>query len=167
MIHTVLQSTLPLGLIFASRCQRYDLISLTSMTHATFPYITFYMKVKFPVEFFEQLLLYLHELTAPLENPGIYLNSQRTPSELRSSHSGLNLQYGFMVSIGERGVEGHLYIFLCNKCVKSMGYSLQILVKTFLQKREQKLYYNRVHILYSTFHVSFYKSLSLRFIYFG
>ena len=53
MIHTVLQSTVPLGLIFASRCQRYDLISLTSMTHATFPYITFYMKVKFPVEFFE------------------------------------------------------------------------------------------------------------------
>ena len=53
MIHTVLKSTMPLGLIFASRRQRYDFISLTSMTNVTFPYITFDIKVKFPIEFSE------------------------------------------------------------------------------------------------------------------
>ena len=56
MIHTGLKCTLPLGLIFASRCQRYDLISLTSTTNVTFPPFTFEIKIKFPVEFSEQLL---------------------------------------------------------------------------------------------------------------
>jgi hypothetical protein len=56
MIHIVLKSTLPLGLIFSSRCQRYDFISVTSMTNVTLPEITFDIKVKFPIEFSEYLL---------------------------------------------------------------------------------------------------------------